>query len=149
MQEERLIANGTIDQRIHAHGWKLWSRVIVGALNERTYSIHHQDRSILAVFSVRSDYGAGHSRLTLARPNVETEEIMSVKRTLTSGPYMIAASQLHSTSTCGDKWSLSLVATEIVKDPTSTVIGPSSLGQTITNERKVSHDLKYLSHAFA
>jgi hypothetical protein len=149
VQEQRLIANRTADQQVHAHGWKLWSRVFWGALSERTYSIHHQEKSILGVFVVQSDYGTGHSRLMLARQNVEAEQTMSVKRTLESGPYMIAASQLHSTSTFGDKWALSLVATEVVNDPTSTVVGPSSLGPTISNERKVSRDIELLSHALA
>jgi hypothetical protein len=143
-QQLRLARNGTREQQVHAHGWNLWSVVLIGALDESCYSVLADDDSPLAAFSVTSDYAMGSSRLRLEQPHVSVTETAKLRRTAGRDPYRIPAGQLHASLVVEDSWSLSLVATETLNNATSTVIAPISLGSTIVNERGAARDLPHL-----
>ncbi|MFF4617854.1 hypothetical protein [Nonomuraea jabiensis] len=136
--------NGTHLQQVHAHGWRLWSRVLLGALDEACYTVSDESGSPLAAYSVTSDYGQGSSRLRLEREGVAVEADARLRRLPDDAPYLIPAGRLHASLSAKGSWNVSLVATELAGTIPSTVIAPRSLGAATANERGEARDLPML-----
>ncbi|RVX47025.1 hypothetical protein EDD27_9945 [Nonomuraea polychroma] len=144
VQEERMRMNGTHLQQVHAHGWHLWSRVLLGVLDEAGYTAFDEPGSPLAAYSVSSDYGRGSSRLRMERDGVTVQEDRRLRRMPGGEPYLIPAGRLHASFSATESWSVSLVATELAGNVPSTVIAPRSLGSASANERGKARDLPVL-----
>ncbi|MEV4576937.1 hypothetical protein AB0K16_27195 [Nonomuraea jabiensis] len=144
VQEERMRRNGTHLQQVHAHGWHLWSVVLLGALDEACYTIADEPDSPLAAYSVTSDYGQGSSRLRLEREGVVAEPDGRLRRSPDDASYLIPAGRLHASLSAPESWNMSLVATELAGNVPSTVVAPRSLGAATANRRGEARDLPVL-----
>jgi hypothetical protein len=142
-QEARLRTNGTLEQRVHSHGWRICSVVLLGALEERSFRLASDETSTYGLYTVESDYATGFSRLQLERPKVISIETNRKVRSASSG-YLIPTAALHSSMSAEEVWSLSLVLTELAHNIKSNVVAPSSLGSTVLNERRATRDLSQL-----
>jgi 8-oxo-dGTP pyrophosphatase MutT (NUDIX family) len=144
--EAHLIAFGTAAQQVHAHGWDLVSRVLIGALEESTFEVTLSERSERALFSVRSDYGTGHSHLEKDVPSVDVNLIGRSLRTKEDGCVLIHRDTYHSSMPLNP--SASLVATQTVNTATSHIVGPADIGATSRNERRPASDLTEILKSF-
>jgi hypothetical protein len=144
LQEARLKRNGATDQQVHSHGWRIWSIVLLGRLVERSFEIAEDEASIYGSYTVVSDYATGFSRLELQQPYVTPMEEQRRIRTPSSEGYFIPTGALHASSSEGEIWSLSLVATELSHNVRSRVVAPMALGRTVLNERRATSDMHRL-----
>jgi hypothetical protein len=144
IQLERLRDNETLTQQVHCHGWDIYSRVLLGTLEERLFSVEEERSSSSGLYTVTSDYQAGHSRLVLASPGVAARQTEHFLRTATDEPYLIPTGQYHSSINIRQDWTLSLVATEIARNPSSLLVAPLSKKSEFLNDRKRSLDVPTL-----
>lgn len=149
MQVERMRTNRTLDQQVHSHGWLICSRVMTGAVDERSYQIIDDETSHLGLYSVASSYGVGVSELRLDRPGVTAVQTHQATRSSTSGPCLISSGLFHTSTSAADAWSVTLVAMEVVDHRRSSLVAPTALGGARTNERKSSNDLSMLASLLA
>lgn len=145
IQRHRLRANRTADQQIHAHGWRIWSIVMIGEIEEETYRLAEDEASELAEYSVVTDYVTNVSRLRLDRDGLAVARVQQTLRSSQTAPYLIPTGSPHLSRSAGKHWSVSLVATETVDAPRSTVIAPRSLGPAVVNDRRASTDMPVLA----
>lgn len=141
MQTQRMARNGVLDQQIHSHGWNLVSRVIFGALHERTFEVVPEPASPFYLHRVHSDFTVGQSRLERENVGVSAVEKVTQVRTGQTPPYAIPADVFHQTQSAGTKWTLSLVMTEEAGTRQSSVLAPSASEGAITNARSPSRDV--------
>lgn len=144
VQSERLRDNGTLTQQVHCHGWDIYSRVLLGTLEERLFSIEEESTSSDGLYAVTTDYQAGRSRLVLDRPGVTARQTKRFLRVATDEPYIIPTGLYHSSANISREWTLSLVATELVSDPFSLLLAPLSKRSEFLNNRKSSLDVPTL-----
>lgn len=143
-QLSRLQRNRTENQKVHAHGWRICSVVLRGALEECSFVASKSSASDYDVYRVDSDYGAGISRLSGYEFGVQVKQISSTVRTPETGPYLIPSTQLHSTMSADEVWSVSLVATELRTTGLSYVVAPTVVERELANQRRPSGDLAIL-----
>lgn len=136
-------AGRAADFPVHAHGWELRSRVILGALEETTYSVCGDPTGDHTVSTVESAYGVGASVLRATGDRVSITERARIKRDPKSGVYQIHAEAYHSTSSDDSQLSVSLVATATTGG-VSRVVVPVGFEGRIETERKTVTQLELL-----
>ncbi|WP_369132007.1 NUDIX hydrolase [Modestobacter sp. I12A-02662] len=137
---ERVMARrGTLDQQVHAHGWRILSTVLIGSIEESRYVVSPCESSETSLYRVESDYGSGTSRLALEAPAVGVRLASRSERGAHSGVIEIPRGEYHSSASLVAP-SLTLVATEL-RGGSSFVVAPKGLGPMIVNARRPVLDL--------
>jgi 8-oxo-dGTP pyrophosphatase MutT (NUDIX family) len=93
---DRSELNATREQQVHAHGWDLKSRVLIGSITECTFDLTSGEG---ALYAVNSTYGEGASVLTLLETGVAGDLSATIERSVGSGLYEIRAGVYHSSAT--------------------------------------------------
>ena len=125
-------ASSTIEQQVHAHGWDLKSRVLIGSITESTFELRSGSG---ALYEVSSAYGEGASVLEMVRTGVAAERSVTSERSVSSGLYEIPAGVYHSSTTTSEA-SATLVATATDHAfPSRVVAGGGETPQTLENLR--------------
>ncbi|WP_148083545.1 hypothetical protein [Micromonospora sp. Llam0] len=145
IQNYRLRQNKTLNQQVHAHGWRIWSAVMCGEVEECSFRVAASNGQRFGLYSVVTDYKSMVSRLQLMQGSVEAHLTGRELRTASTSPYLIPSWSYHVTTGLRDRWSVTLVATESVDDPSSRLIAPMSTGAVTVNQRKASQDLGLLN----
>lgn len=132
-------SRNTIDQRIHSHGWDIWSKVVVGAVEQVQFqsSPSSAETDELLAFGVSSDFGTGYSRLIQTGELVRAAQHSSEIRTASDDAFLIPKAEFHQTyPVLDDRLSATVIAGEIMQDNTSIVLAPRDAPSNIDNRRE-------------
>jgi 8-oxo-dGTP pyrophosphatase MutT (NUDIX family) len=140
--EETLRRNGTADQQVHCHGWRLKSTVLVGAVEEVSCSVLEAEDTTLALYSVSSDYGSGNSRLSIMKLGVGVHELGRMVRTTPDGLFDIPTGRFHMSRSASPDRTATLVATELTSGRPSCVVAPARDVPRLVNRRESVNNLE-------
>lgn len=136
----------TIDQRVHSHGWTIWTKVLLGKVEQVSYvlaDVHSSDTGpTWDAYGVASDIGVGKSVLRRLDQRLRPKEVSTEIRSAVDPAFLLPVGQFHETRPFSNVgYAVTLAATEEVQGNASRVLAPSESAEELVNRRESLPDL--------